>query len=652
MQYPQKSIRHYLSGIKKYGSLPIKIFDAYLNRADNCIPAEKLEVHFEKNPVTVFWCIDAGLKYHFISLCILAKTLQEMGHQVLMVRCHQNLARCTVMDAHDANPNISTIEKIAICSNCTLTSIKYIKDYDLTAVHLTDLVSTDKAEILSNELHLCEDVTNFTADNINFGKIALGEVFRIRKLYDNELTTDELCHTKQHILGCISNYIAFEKLKKLINIQRVIYFNDYGNVLGVFASANRDHIPVTNISHALIKNITRNKIIFSQALSTRDQFDKLARWNHLKQFPLSKQQVNMISDDLLTRISQGGFTIYSPKKSLDSNQLFKTLNLDPNKKLLVAFTSSLDEAEATNLQYAGLNVEPIPKNNPFIDQIDWLKHLIQYVQSNPNVQLVVRIHPREGRDVYKPKPSKHLQQLKLHFENVPERVKIIWPQDHISSYDLAELADLILISWTSVGLEMARFGAPALAAFEYCPYPKNDVILWANSKTEYFEMVSSLCCQLNANINTILYAFRWFNLVRLGSTLDIGDIAPECDFTSLPKFQMPMNATVIEQILINHKNIIDINYSNKNIVQPDDELEAIITFIKRTIWYLFTGEVVNRQLHFSCDATQIATIEASSNDGILSFQSNGDVKLKTRTATITKRSPLLARLISILSTMK
>lgn len=647
MIFPKTTIKQRLSKIKSYATLPLDYAQVCRKEKKGALSVEQLKQLGAERPVTVFWSVDSGLSYHFISLCILAKTLQSQGYPVLMIRCHKQLSRCTVIDSYDAKPDLNFIEKSRICTVCMQKSIDYISAYHLPFVHLSDLCQQEALDTISQELHAINDITSFEYHGMDFGKIALGEVFRVRKLYDTQLSEAEQKHIQKHILGCIANFQAFDTLRKLIPIQRVVYFNDYGNVLGVAGSAIANDIPITNISHALLKNVTRNQIIFSHALSTRDQFNKLDKWQALKNFPLSPSQVAAIGDDLLNRMSKGGFTIYSPKKTLDAEHIYEQLQLDKSKTLIVAFTSSLDEAEATKLQYAGLKVPNLPSQHIFKDQIEWLQHLVQFVKNNQQCQLIVRVHPREGRDVYKPLPSKHLVKLKQLFDKTPNNVKMIWPEDPTSTYDLMEMADVPLISWTSVGLELARLGSPALAAFEHCPYPKEDVVLWAKSQADYFCKLKALCEHVPSEISKIQYAFRWFHLVRLGSTLDISDMASDPNVPILPAFKQPKHTPEITDILINNKNILDINYQASNRKDHTEEHKAIITFLQRAVWFLFTGKVLNKtiSLELSHDVNQPL---CNAFDGLFVALGNRQVKLITQDLSYEKTSPMLSRLFQLL----
>src|SRR5438128_2086300 len=50
--------------------------------------------------LTLFFAPEAGLKPHLAAMCILARTLKQLGHSVLFARCYELFARCAVMDMY------------------------------------------------------------------------------------------------------------------------------------------------------------------------------------------------------------------------------------------------------------------------------------------------------------------------------------------------------------------------------------------------------------------------------------------------------------------------------------------------------------------------------------------------------------------------
>jgi hypothetical protein len=270
------------------------------------------------------------------------------------------------------------------------------------------------------------------------------------------------------------------------------------------------------------------------------------------------------------------------------------LGLATNRKVLVAYTSSLDEliASGTGVQALGI---PIPdRPQPFADQIEWLTALTNYVERSDDLQLVVRIHPREGINKRESIRSQHYARLRDAFSGSYAHCRFVWPEDRVSSYDLAEAADLIVTSWTTIGLEMARLGAPVLVAFNGAAVamPCDDFLEWAPRPEEYFEKLRSLLDR-PASLETIARAFRWYNLYNLGITVDLTDLIPRSDFAGLPPFKMPREAAMIEEIMIGGKDVCDINVERLHHQPPGSrtrEFAELRRQLRRLVHFLMTGE--------------------------------------------------------------
>ena len=144
--------------------------------------------------------------------------------------------------------------------------------------------------------------------------------------------------------------------------------------------------------------------------------------------------------------------IYSPVRTGSTNDLFKQLKLDPQRRVLVAFTSSLDEIEANNRYLNAMHMDPFPEKQPFRDQIEWLEAFF-FVEASPDLQLVIRTHPREGINRRDAVVAPHLAALKERFSRPFKHVQIIWAEEKVSSYDLMELADVGLSAWSFAALE-------------------------------------------------------------------------------------------------------------------------------------------------------------------------------------------------------
>jgi capsule polysaccharide export protein KpsC/LpsZ len=89
---------------------------------------------------------------------------------------------------------------------------------------------------------------------------------------------------------------------------------------------------------------------------------------------------------------------------------------------------------------------------------EWLSKTVSYFAENAQVQLVVRIHP--GEMITKgPSVAGVVQRV---LPDLPENIILVPADADVNTYDLVAIADLGLVYTTTVGLEMAMSGVPAI----------------------------------------------------------------------------------------------------------------------------------------------------------------------------------------------
>jgi hypothetical protein len=89
---------------------------------------------------------------------------------------------------------------------------------------------------------------------------------------------------------------------------------------------------------------------------------------------------------------------------------------------------------------------------------EWLERTLRYISLRKDAQFVVRIHP--GELITKGPSVAELVRRVL--PELPEHVHLVAAGAKVNTYDIVEIADLGLVYTTTVGLEMAMSGVPAL----------------------------------------------------------------------------------------------------------------------------------------------------------------------------------------------
>jgi hypothetical protein len=185
--------------------------------------------------------------------------------------------------------------------------------------------------------------------------------------------------------------------------------------------------------------------------------------------------------------------------------------------------------------------------------------------------------------------------LKRAFAAPSPNCRFVWPQDPVSSYDLGEAADLVLTSWSTIGLEMARLGAPVLVAFNgaISAIPQDDFLEWGPMPPAYFQKLRELL-ERPVIFAQVARAYRWYALSIFGATLDLSDVVPASNFAGLPKFKTPREAAALERILIQARDVCDLNIERLQASQTaqSNEREAIelARQLRRVVHFLMTGE--------------------------------------------------------------
>jgi hypothetical protein len=263
----------------------------------------------------------------------------------------------------------------------------------------------------------------------------------------------------------------------------LLTFNEYAQSQAVRHSAQNHNVSRLALTYPVHFNIDASNFLIWKSTFSSFFYSHCQKWNNTNNMPITSRFVKECWKDTVFRLfGVGGSHIFSTQKKLDPVVIFKKLGLDENKKTVVVYSSSRDERPGLDI------IMKVWKENPqivdaFPNQIEWFSMLNEYVDKRNDIQMVVRIHPREGKRQFG-FDSEHLKQLKDKFpENTPNFI-IVWPDDPISSYDLMELADVCLVAWSSMGHEVARLGIPVLSHASNMAYPKDDFIQVATTTEE------------------------------------------------------------------------------------------------------------------------------------------------------------------------
>jgi hypothetical protein len=177
-------------------------------------------------------------------------------------------------------------------------------------------------------------------------------------------------------------------------------------------------------------------------------------WNTWSQVPLDRKSLDATLKWLIQR-RYGANLAWIPfnTSSVRDASIRARFNFSPHKCLWALFTSSTDEVAGDPLW-----------QGPYESQAEWVGDVVQWVALREDVELVIKVHPNLGGNIYIGKAVDELRVYQQMKAALPANVRIVMPDDGVNAYSLADEADLGLTFGSTIGLEMAMLGKPVLLA--------------------------------------------------------------------------------------------------------------------------------------------------------------------------------------------
>lgn len=590
-----------------------------------------------KQPIVLFLAPEAGLKPYYASHAILARTVAESGRAAVMLSCHGLLPICSWKFARGMVPTRSGDAANPACESCIAQAKATGDEYGLVDVPIETLVSdAERAEIAKILADNAGAAWNTNHDGIAFGAIAKGEVLRSRRRLDlSEFTENDHRLLESIIHSALAIYFAVKKLAETHAVERIAFFGDYAYWLATVSFAQRLGIAATNVDHAYHRDIDRRLIGLRQGSVNVHMFDRQVNsWPRYRNHPIEGAAIDRISDSGLFRlVSHGGLSTFSPNWQFRDTPAHVELGLAPGKKTLVAYPSSSDEVVALRHIMKLFGKPYGAGEQPFANQVDWLSELSEWVGSRDDLQLVIRMHPRIGMSHRHSSTASEYARYKDALATLPPNVVVVWPEDKVSSYNLAEAADLVLVSWSTIGMELARFGVPLIAAFSgFGTYPTGGFAKFMSERADYFRLIERMAVG-PASMADVTDAFRWSHYVHVSPLVDVSDVVPAPDFADVPAWRMPKNHRTIWQVFIEGKDLSELKMDAlpRGAAAEREEREALLCTMRHTLLFFATGQTE--------PMLRAEDIHADGGRWI-SYRQDGEV--------IRRFSPLCARLVSLL----
>lgn len=548
----------------------------------------------QKEPVALFLAHEAGLEPFLASHMVLAKTRAECGRGSIMLTCDGLLPTCNVKHAMLVKPTLSGDTKNPACRQCRRSAASRRNDYGLATVEIESLVGPRKRDKINRIIEdNSSDLSKVRYGGAAIGTLAVAETLRfVRKSDPTEFSSDDTELVKALVFTSLAICLSLEELYSRFSVERIVYFGDYAFFIAAQICAEAKGVAITRITHLYNRDVDRRMISLQQTCANVELLNQIDRWPDYRQNPIEPSMISAIAEGALFRLrGHGGASTHSPNWTKQTEDLEEKLGLSRSRKTLVAYTSSLDEFVASRGVLSALGRPYAVGPRPFDDQYAWLSALIDWTASRSDVQLVIRVHPRTRSSRYATVASEYFR-LKRELATTPSNVRIVWPEDPVSSYNLAEIADAVLVSWSTIGLECARFGIPVIAAFSGIgSFPVGSFISFEETPQRYFSAVESALAT-PASLSKITEAYRWTYYAFWAPVVDVSDVVPAWDYPGVPPWRAPKNAKTILRVLNDNEDMASINIRRLPAGKSAEDRErgSMIEAVNRTAIFFMTGE--------------------------------------------------------------
>lgn len=633
---------------------------------------------------TILFIPETGIYPFLRGLSVLGSAISKSGSPVKLTRCTGQMIRCPMLTMNQLPVNASQESKDKICKLC-IKNFSVVKNkYNFSSIELKDLVKENVRSEINELVDKASDLLGIVYRGFPVGKISQYDFILETKFpYEPAMPESQKAIFIAYVKNTALTVVMADEICKQYDPSLFLTFNEYAQCQAVRFSAQKHGIRRMAMTYPVNFNVDASRFSIWEKTCEAWRYQHCQNWSQGKEIPILKENVWECWNDIVFRMFGFGSHIFSSKKHNDPGYIFKNLNLKLNRKTIVVYTSSQDERVSVDVAMK-IWGEDQPPADAFVNQIEWLKMLKDYASQRNDVQIVVRIHPREGAKKFG-FDSKHLIELRQNFKENSENFYIVWPNDEMSSYDLMELADVCLVAWSLMGQEAARVGIPVLSFAGKMFYPDDDFMQVATSKDEYKRKLDSII-DMSYNWSHLTKAFRFYHWRIFMPSLDLRETVP-LDFEN--KMVWPDLPTskihVVSKILRGTLDLIEYNKTKWLDSLPLDAAEQetsamkrgirmfiyriffppkasklmyVFDRINRFVWYFLTKKSIpfgfkrfaDYELKYSDDVSKLESFieESKSQGNLIILVADGKSSVLVKNGKIFRRmSPVLNRLAKL-----
>lgn len=464
------------------------------------------------------------INVHCYPEAIVAYNMHTRGHQIIQVRCKGIYSEfCIAMSSVHLHPDSPAEKKAEICAACNWRRRSIESQFGFDTIYIDDYVTEYVKEQAQHQLEKItpDNWAIFEIDGIPISRYASYEYILNEKIdtlkFSNELWPGYIIHLKNALITFYASQIFIGQIKP----DAIVAYNTvYSCNHMVCCVGDKQGIPNYTLHAGSHHKYMRSEITIFKGFKANSLINRSDAWANFSRKPLSRKSISKATEHIHELLEARSDWVYTLKaKNQLPNELRSFFDIKIDQKVVLVTMASGDERFAANL------VDALPPYKPpiFETQIIWINKLIEWARFREDLFLIIRVHPREFPNKREIVLSNYAKSLRKSFNDLPENVRINWPDDRISLHDLIKITDVGLNATSTAGLELLLFGIPVVIydVEQIFSYPR-EINSCATSITSYFEQIDRAISQ-GKSLKHIINAFRWIAFKSEIVSIDISD---------------------------------------------------------------------------------------------------------------------------------
>ena len=468
----------------------------------------------------IFFSPHSAMWVHSFPEALVADALHQAGHEILYVGCGRTFQRhCICMAASRITPDASSDARAAVCDSCEARKNILLREFGFPSYDISNILDDELLAVADRIVASAtpENFLEIICEGVEVGRAALSTYLLSYKRINLRFSPEEWAIFAIELRNTVSSALACRRIFDRERPDRVVlYSSGYSvNLVWCFLAEKRG-IPFYYMNAGSNLSDRLQKLVISRGHSLQRKL--LDFWPVYRKIPCSSKAAAYITDHYVELLQGRHVFVYSLPKRQDQSSLRGFFGVKDSQRVLVATMSSYDELFAA--QATGLFPDNFSLMFPM--QIDWLKALVEFMKRRSDLFLIVRVHPREFPNKRDSVKSEHALELEKVLSGLPSNVKVNWPSDQVSLYDLAGIMDVCLNSWSTAGKEMATLGIPVVIYSADLVFYPADLNYLGKTVDDYYVQIDRALAD-GWSAERIRRMYRWLALEDMYSRIDISD---------------------------------------------------------------------------------------------------------------------------------